>query len=67
MKGQIKKNEDFKFFVLVIMWLSCALLYACQVSPLVSRILSPEKDKFLLYIGVIISLIGFFIELVKYK
>ena len=63
MKGQIKKNEDFKFFVLVIMWLSCALLYACQVSPLVFRILSPEKDKFLLYIGVIISLIGFFIEI----
>ena len=63
MKGKLKSNNEFKFFVLVIIWVYCSLLYSCQISPLVFRILSPEKDKFLLYIGVIISLIGFFIEI----
>jgi len=63
MKGKLKSNDEYKFFVLVIIWLSCAFLYSCQISPLTFRILSPEKDKLLLYIGVIISLIGFFIEI----
>ena len=63
MKGNIKSNDEYKFFVIVIVWLSCALLYSCQTSPLIFRILSTEKDKFLLYIGIIISLIGFFIEI----
>lgn len=62
-KIKFKSNNEYKFFVLVIIWLSCSLLYSCQVSPLVFRILSPEKDKLLLYIGVIISLIGFYIEI----
>lgn len=63
MKGKLKSNDDYKFSVLIIIWLSCALLYTCQISPLAFRILSPEKDKLLLYIGVIISIIGLIIEI----
>ncbi len=62
MKGQFKKHEDFKLSAVIIIWVFCAILYSCQVSPLIFRILSPEKDKLLLYIGVIISLIGLYIE-----
>ena len=34
MKGKLKSNDDYKFSVLIIIWLSCALLYTCQITPL---------------------------------
>ena len=64
-KIEIKKEPNF--FVKIIIWLSCALLYSCQSAPLGYRIISPKKEtenKTLLYISFITSIIGFFIEII---
>ena len=56
-----------KLFANIMIWLSVALLYACQASPLAYRIISPKKDKenkTLLCICYIISIIGFIIEII---
>ena len=50
-----------------MIWLTVALLYACQSSPLGYRIISPKKEnenKILLYISFIISISNFIIEII---
>ena len=54
-----------KFGVKIILWISCALLYSCQSSPLTFRFTSIKKDKnvyLFTYIGIIISFLGFLME-----
>ena len=46
----------------IMIWISCALLYSCQSSPLTFRFLSDNKDINLVYVGIIISFIGFLLE-----
>ena len=64
MKNIIKTNKDFSFFVLIMIWIFCALLYACQTSPLAYRIISKKKEKNYSYIGIIIAIIGLIIEII---
>ena len=62
MKDRIN-NKKYKLSFMIIIWLSCALLYTCQSSPLAYIIISNKKDnKKLLYIGIIISIIGLILE-----
>ena len=62
MKDRIS-NKKYKLSFMIIIWLSCALLYTCQSSPLAYIIKSNKKDnKKLLYIGIIISTIGLILE-----
>ena len=63
MKGRIKENKDFALFVLIMIWISASLLYACQTSPLAYKIISEKKEKKYSYIGIIISIIGLIIEI----
>ena len=67
MKERTDVKKDAKLLYKIIIWLSVALLYACQTSPLAFRIISNKKEKEnknLLYIGIIISILGLFIEIV---
>ena len=64
-KIEVKKQPTM--FVKIMIWLTVALLYACQSSPLGYRIISPKKEnenKILLYISFIISISGFIIEII---
>lgn len=64
-KIEVKKQPTM--FVKIMIWLTVALLYACQSSPLGYRIISPKKEnenKILLYISFIISITGFIIEII---
>ena len=63
MKNRIKTNKDFTLFVLIMIWISCSLLYACQTSPLAYKIISEKKEKKYSYIGITIALIGLIIEI----
>ena len=67
MKDRNELKKEPKLSYKIIIWLSVALLYACQTSPLAFRIISNKKEKesiILLYIGIIISILGLFIEIV---
>ena len=63
MGGKLKPSKEMKFFVQVIIWISCALLYSCESSPLIFRILSSKKEKTFSYIGIIISILGLALEI----
>ena len=47
----------------IFIWISCALLYLCQTSPLIFSIDSNEKDKLNTYIGIILVIFGFLLEI----
>ena len=63
MKGRIKEHKDFKLFVLIMIWISCALLYACQTSPLAYKLISEKKEKKFSYIGIVIAIFGLLLEI----
>ena len=64
MKDRIKQKKEYKLSILAMIWVSVALLYACQTSPLAFKILSSKKEKFFSYIGIIIALFGLILEIV---
>ena len=59
-KELIKK--DIKIIFKLLIWISCALLYACQTSPLTFRLINNKNDN-LVYIGIIIALFGLILEI----
>ena len=63
MKNEIKSWKEVNIKFKIFIWVSCCLLYACQSSPLTFRILSSKEDGILSYIGIIISFLGFLLEL----
>ena len=65
MKEERKNRKEMKFSVKIMLWISCALLYSCQSSPLTFRFTSIKNDKnvyLFTYIGIIISFLGFLME-----
>ena len=55
-------RKESKFYVKIMIWISCALLYSCQSSPLTFRFISNKKDYYVSYIGIFIAFIGFLLE-----
>lgn len=65
MKEERKKIKEKKFYVKLIIWISCALLYSFQSSPLTFRFTSINYDKnnyLLSYVGIIFAFLGFIME-----
>ena len=62
MKTEIKSGDGMKFGAKVAIWLTAALLYACQTSPLAFRTVNQKGSQVMLIIGMIISIIGLIIE-----
>lgn len=66
MKDRIETKKDYKLSFVISIWLSCALLYACQSSPLGFISISTNKEnKKSLHIGIIISLLGLILEILS--
>lgn len=63
-KDTLAKNKEKKmpFFVLFIIWISVAVLYVAQVSPMLFRIVNNSTDTLLPLIGIVISVLGIVLE-----
>ena len=64
LKMSEEKDNSKKVGILVkiMVWISCALLYACQTSPFIFRLKSSDKDGVITYIGIVFSFFGFLLE-----
>lgn len=62
MKKEIKSGKDMPFVAKCGIWIAAALLYACEVSPVLFRIVNHSSMNVLLIIGLIISALGLIIE-----
>lgn len=62
MKKEIKCGKDMPFVAKCGIWIAAALLYACEVSPVLFRIENHLAPDVLLIVGIIISAFGLIIE-----
>lgn len=62
MKDDIKDGSDMKFILKVVIWISCALLYVCEVSPLFFRLLHNAETDIVSIIGMGIMALGIIVE-----
>lgn len=62
MKDDIKNGSDMKFFLKVLVWASCALLYCCQVSPIFFRLQNASSTDAAAVIGTIVMALGIILE-----
>ena len=62
MKNEIKSGDNMSFFAKFSIWITCALLYVLQVSPVFYRLFSGIGDDSLSYLGLAIMTFGIIIE-----
>ncbi len=62
MKNEIKSDDDMKFMAKFSIWVTCALLYVLQVSPVFYRLFSGIGDDLLSYVGLAVMALGLIIE-----
>ena len=62
MKNEISDGKNMPFFVKIMLWLSCALLYIFMTSPIIYRFVNEDSCDILFIIGMIITLLGIIIE-----
>ncbi len=62
MKKEIKDGKSMKMVAKVSIWVSCALLYALQVSPIFFRMQSGTKTDAVCIVGVVIMACGILLE-----
>ncbi len=62
MKNDIKDGSDMKFLPKIFIWLSCSLLYCCEVSPVFFRLYNNIPADTTAIIGTVIMFIGIVLE-----
>ena len=62
MKTEIKSGKGMKFIAKCGIWVSAALLYVCETSPVLFRLENKAGTDVLLVIGMIISICGLIVE-----
>ncbi len=62
MKKEIKDGKDMKMVAKISIWVSCALLYACQVSPVFFRLQNGGETDVVCIVGAAIMLCGIVLE-----
>lgn len=62
MKNNIKDGKNMSMVAKVSIWVTCALLYACQTSPVYFRLAVNEDVNAALWIGIVIMFLGVAIE-----
>ncbi len=62
MKTEIKSGDDMSVVAKCAIWMSAALLYACETSPVIFRLANGSGTDALLIIGMIISAVGLIVE-----
>ncbi len=62
MKTEIKSGDDVSVLVKCLIWISAALLYACETAPVAFRISNENGTDVVLIISLLISVCGLIIE-----
>jgi len=62
MKTEIKSGDDMSLVTKCAIWVTAALLYAAQTSPVVFRIASESGTDILFVVGMVISVVGLVVE-----
>lgn len=62
MKDEIKDGSNMKFILKVIVWMSCALLYCCEIAPLFFRLLHHDETDVAAIVGTVIMAVGIVLE-----
>lgn len=62
MKNDIKDGADTKLFAKIMVWVSCALLYVCEVSPIFFRLKHGGKVDAVAVVGMVIMALGILLE-----
>ncbi len=62
MKTEIKSGEGMSIGSKIAIWVSAAILYACETAPVTFRFANQKGSKIMLILGIFISLCGLVIE-----
>lgn len=62
MKNEVKDGSHMNFILKVIIWISCALLYCCEVSPVFFRLENGTHTNIISIIGATIMALGILLE-----
>ena len=62
MKNDIKDGSGMNIFLKIVIWIACALLYCCEVSPVFFRLQNQTNTDLSAIIGVIIMACGILLE-----
>ena len=62
MKNEISDGKNMPFFVKIMLWITCALLYLLMTSPIIYRFVNGDGMDICFSIGMIITVIGIVIE-----
>ncbi len=62
MKTEIKSGEGMSMVAKCAIWISAALLYTCQTSPVIFRLVNGSGTDALLVVGMVISVVGLVVE-----
>ena len=64
MKTEIKSGDDMGMGAKCAIWISAALLYVCETSPVIFRFVNGSGTDALLVVGLVISVVGLIVETV---
>ena len=62
MKDEIKSGKDMSIAAKCAIWISAALLYVCETSPVIFRIMNQKGTDTVLIVGIALSIIGLVLE-----
>lgn len=62
MKHEIKDGSDMNLFLKIVVWVSCALLYVCEASPVLFRLENQAGTDGAAIVGTIIMILGIVLE-----
>ena len=62
MKTEISDGKNMPFFVKIMLWLTCALLYLLMTSPVIYRFVNEDSLDVCFIIGMVITVLGIIIE-----
>lgn len=62
MKHEIKDGSDMKSVLKILVWVSCALLYVCEVSPVLFRLENQAGTDGAAIVGTVIMALGIILE-----
>ena len=62
MKTEIKSGKGMSLFAKSMIWISAAILYVCETSPVTFRLVNEKDTDVVLIVGLVISLLGVSLE-----
>lgn len=62
MKTEISDGKNMPFFVKIMLWITCALLYLLMTSPVIYRFINNDGLDTCFIVGMIITIIGIIVE-----